>query len=362
MKRIAILTHGLGADGIGTLFANLSGYWDLSEFEVTYFLAVDVSSKQFWEDMVRQNGVRIIHITDLDGRKLYQWPKKLNDAFHKYGPFDAIHVNMDMLNGVNLWVAKKAGIKTRICHAHVSENQVPNNFFKFIIKRVYISIMKQSIKRNSTYKIACSSLAGDYFFGKADYLVIENGIDIEKYQKGNLNSKSYSRKMVFCTVGRIDYPKNPFFIVDVVRELCAIDNSVSFVWVGSGGMASEIKKYVNSLPEKNVIRFLGARDDVENILQRCSYFLFPSKYEGFGLVAVEAQAAGLDCFVSDMVPSDINCGKCKYISLNKSPAMWAKEIMEYIHSDEKMQLDEKKLERFDIKYMAEKLQNIYAKA
>ena len=359
--RVGILMHGLGADGIDTLFANLSSCWNKSQFDITYLLAVDNGQKQFWEDKVLQNGIKVVHISDLDGKKLYHWPRNLAEVLREYGPFDTIHVNMDMLNGINLLVAKKAGIKNRICHSHVSKNTAPDNALQAIIKAMYLLVMKSWMKKFSTYRVACSVLAGDYFFGKGNFLTIFNGIDLSKFKKPSCRAKT-ANKHVFCTVGRIDLPKNPFFIVEIVNELFLLNFPIEFKWVGSGSRDSEIKEYVKTLPAKNVISFLGVRDDVENVLAQCSYFLFPSKYEGFGLVAVEAQAAGLDCFVSDTVPVDIDCGKCKFISLKKTAAEWAKEIMEYIHGEEKMKLDEEKLNRFDIKYMAEKLQDLYAKS
>ena len=350
--------HGLGADGIDTLFANLSAYWDLSRFEITYLLAVDEESKQFWEERVLKNGVKVVHVTDLDGKKLYQWPKKFEIALNEYGPFDAIHVNMDMLNGINLKVAKKVGIRNRICHAHTSNNYRPQNVIKWVVKSMYILLMKHWMKRYATERITCSDIAGDYFFGKGCYHTISNGIDLDKFRiKKDFERKT--DKLRICTIGRIVDQKNPYFIANVINELFLIDNHIEFLWVGSGGMDEEVKEYVETLPSKNVFSFVGVRNDVENVLAQCSYFLFPSKYEGFGLVAVEAQAAGLDCFVSDTVPKDIDCGKCKYISLEKTPAMWAKEIIEYIHSKQKMELDEQKLNCFDLKYMAEQLQALY---
>jgi hypothetical protein len=83
----------------------------LDRFEITYFIAVDNDDKQFWEDKVINNGVKVIHISDLDGIKLLKWPFVLKKCLKHYGPFDVIHVNMDMLNGINLLVAKKLKLK-----------------------------------------------------------------------------------------------------------------------------------------------------------------------------------------------------------------------------------------------------------
>ena len=159
-RKVAIVIHGLGPNGIDTLFANLADVWDYSKFDITYFLAVDLNNYQFWEKKVSENGVKIIHLTDLDGKKILYWPSILSSALKKYGPFDAIHVNMDMLNGINLLVAKNNKIKVRICHSHVSSHEFSTNKLKANLKKVYLFIMKKLMENLSTKRISCSDIAG----------------------------------------------------------------------------------------------------------------------------------------------------------------------------------------------------------
>lgn len=356
--RVAVLLHGLGANGIDTLFANLSSCWDLSRFDVTYLLAVDEKNHQYWENKVVSNGIRVIHITDLDGKKLFRWPKNLEKALKQYGPFDVIHVNMDMLNGINLRVAKKVGIPVRVCHSHTSGNEMVRNSLKALAKKAYISLMRRWMRHYSTKRLACSKLAGDYFFKDGDYQILYNGIDLDKLYEKRLCRRE-DTAVVLCTIGRIAYPKNPIFLADIINELYRLNSSIRFLWVGAGKMEKEVKDYVDSLPSKHVFSFLGVRKDVENVLEKADYFLLPSLFEGFGLVLVEAQAAGVDCFASDGVPTDIDCGKCRFIPLEKSAKQWAQEIMGVVEGNHTLELDEEKLRRFDIKNMADCLQKIY---
>ena len=161
MRKVAIILHGLGANGIDTLYANLSPYWDYSKYEITYLIAVDKDSHQFWEEKVVVQGVRVIHLHDLDKRRLLKWPKTLLKALKDYGPFDVVHSNMDMLNGINVLIAKLAGVSVRISHAHTSSS---NNVT--IKKKIYISLMRLLMNTFSTNCIACSDVAGQYFLGK----------------------------------------------------------------------------------------------------------------------------------------------------------------------------------------------------
>jgi glycosyltransferase involved in cell wall biosynthesis len=58
-------------------------------------------------------------------------------------------------------------------------------------------------------------------------------------------------------------------------------------------------------------------------------FVFPSRYEGLGLVAVEAQAAGLPCLISDRVPSEaiVDTFLVHILTLERSATEWAQETL-----------------------------------
>lgn len=99
---------------------------------------------------------------------------------------------------------------------------------------------------------------------------------------------------------------------------------------------------------------------MDQLLQKCNYFLLPSLYEGLSLALAEAQAALLDCFVSDTVSKMSDCGKCVFIPLDESPEFWADEICEFIKNKRVLTLDEEKLKMFDIRTMATRLSNMYS--
>lgn len=351
MKKVAIVLHGLGANGIDTLFANLSKKWDYHNFDITYFLAVDKDAEEFWEDTVSKNGVHVIHLHDLDKKRIFKWPLTLLHALKKFGPFDAVHVNMDMLNGINLFIAKRAQIPIRVCHAHRSAS--PNAESR--IKQIYIALMKKLIRKYSTKCVACSDVAGEYFFDGIAFDLLYNGIDLDKYYVQNKNNK-YSR---FVTVGRVTTQKNPIFLIKIFKEIVKRKPEVRLAWVGNGDMLDIVKQQTKELEISNNVEFLGIRNDVNEILKKSDYFLLPSLFEGLSLALAEAQAAGCDCFVSDTVSKMSDCGKCMFISLKKSATEWAEEICTYIDGDKRMMLDKSKLAQFDIENMARQLEKYY---
>ena len=164
---------------------------------------------------------------------------------------------------------------------------------------------------------------------------------------------------MFITAGRIDEEKNPIFLVDVFNEIVKLIPQAKLIWVGSGSLEGEIKSRVSGYHLDNSVDFLGVRSDVYKLLPKADYFLLPSLYEGLSIALAEAQAAGLECFVSDTVSRLSDCGKCEFISLEKNAAEWAQIIFEYIKSGKHNEVDREKLSKFDIKNMARELEKIY---
>ena len=67
---------------------------------------------------------------------------------------------------------------------------------------------------------------------------------------------------------------------------------------------------------------------MERFYQAMDVFLFPSRYEGFGMAMIEAQASGLACVASDVVPEETNAdGRAVYLPLDAGDAAWADAVL-----------------------------------
>lgn len=107
------------------------------------------------------------------------------------------------------------------------------------------------------------------------------------------------------------------------------------------------------------IHFLGRREDISELLQQNDFFLFPSLFEGLPITLIEAQASGLECFISDTITKEVNVGLCQYLSLEKSAREWAAYISEQLDNRDKKGYDAKLLDQFDIKNTVKRLEEIY---
>lgn len=361
-KKFAIILHGLGPNGIDTLFKNLSYYWS-PDLEVYYILAVDKDNHQFWEDEVSNNGVKIIKIHDLDKGRLKKWPKSLYKALKENGPFEAIHTNMDMLNGINVVVSKYCGINKRVVHAHRSASIQRTNFIQGIISFSYKAIMKILMRNLSTHRLGCSEVAGDYFFGKNNYELMFNCIKYESEKQEIKNCENLDKGdniMSFCTIGRISEQKNPFKLLEIWKELLIIFPNAYLYWVGDGNLKTKIEQKANKLGISESINFIGTTKEVSVYLKKSQYFLFPSLFEGLSLALAEAQAYNLTCFISDTCSPLSDCGKCVFIPLDKSSLGWAQEISNFIQSGTELNIKEELLDRFKPQKMAQRLEDIYS--
>ncbi|MCI9079900.1 MAG: FkbM family methyltransferase, partial [Lachnospiraceae bacterium] len=99
---------------------------------------------------------------------------------------------------------------------------------------------------------------------------------------------------------------------------------------GDGELFEEIKYKAEVYGLKDKCMFLGIREDVPELLQAMDIFVFPSLFEGLGIVLVEAQANGLPCVVSDEIPEEaFLTDEITKISLKSNAKYWAEQIMRY---------------------------------
>ena len=104
-------------------------------------------------------------------------------------------------------------------------------------------------------------------------------------------------------------------------------NSYLFL-AGEGPELNAIKDLVRELKLENKIYFLGTVTQVENLYFMSDAFVLPSLHEGLPVVAVEAQATGLNCYLSDMISREAGITKmCRFFSLSEDLGNIAQNIV-----------------------------------
>lgn len=262
--------------------------------------------------------------------------------------------------------ARRAGIRKIILHAHTPGIEL--NGRPLLYKYMRMVSGKLNMIRADRL-VACSEDTGKQIFGKRKFEVINNGVNVEVYrfdaQKRQEKRDDLEIKgTVIGHVGRFSEVKNHTFIIDIFKKYLEIDNTAKLLLAGTGQLLGEIQKLTQEKDiDKNVI-FAGESLDIPQLLSAMDCFLMPSKYEGLGIVLIEAQAAGLPCIVSDKIPRDVQITDLIYTkSLNLPPEKWASDIQNILagkfNSNRKQYADIVGNSRFNVSNVYDQLKELY---
>ena len=243
------------------------------------------------------------------------------------GRYDVIHTHINEIGLFSAIAGMLACTPVRICHSH-------NTSFR---NEKLVPYLRFLFKIFSTHLFACSKVAGIALFGaNAKITVLNNAIDAKRYSfnamvRANVRkSLDIENKFVIGNVGRLSYQKNHSFILEIYKRIVQNHKNTVLLLVGNGELEEEIKSKAAQLGIDNNIMFLGARDDVNELLQAMDVFLFPSHYEGLPVILIEAQSAGLPCLVSDAVTNEVQITDLvEFISLHKSTDYWVDAVLKY---------------------------------
>lgn len=285
----------------------------------------------------------------------------LDRFFAEHPEYRIVHSHLDCMAGIPLKYAKKNGVPVRIAHAHNS-SQVKNA--KYPLKLFY----KRSIPKYATHLYACGEQAGRWMFGGHDFSVLNNAIDSDTFLFNGTIRNQYrdmlgidQDTLLLGHVGRFNPQKNHGFLAEVFCELVKLHPDSKLLLVGQGDLEQATRDKIESLGLSDRVIFAGVRSDVNALMQAMDVFAFPSLFEGLPLVAVEAQAAGLPCVVSDRVPKE--CVKTKdlvsFLPLEAGAERWAEQILNSAQAERKDTSVQIKESGFDIRENAAKLQQFY---
>ncbi|MEG2930062.1 MAG: glycosyltransferase, partial [Oscillospiraceae bacterium] len=255
----------------------------------------DVTKNMFAEKL-RKIGANVFYIPTKSDN-IIDAMKKLMGII-KNGNYDIVHIHMGQGSVPYVLAAKICGIKNIVVHTHIAHDVGGWS------DRVFTRLMGQLLKLFKTQKMACSEDAAEIWQREPVY-VLNNALNVENYRFSNAKRDEMRKQLkleghtAICTVARLDENKNHSFLLDIFAEYTEIDSSARLVLVGTGAEQNNVEEKAKGLNIYDKLLFLGAREDVPDILQGMDAFALPSNFEGFGIVYVEAQLAGLPCFAID---------------------------------------------------------------
>lgn len=365
--KVLLFVDRLLIGGIQIFANNLINYIDKEKFQVDVLILDDGNTYPL-EITLQEQGINIFKLNGVWIRKpqdLVKHSKKIKAFFKEHHDYDVVHLNSGPKNYPVLKYAKKYGIKKRIAHSHNTNFQSTNT-----IEKLLGNILKKSMKKYATDLFACSDLAGEWIFGKNEKLtIIPNAIDLNKYGYNHETRMIMREKLeienavVIGNVGRFATQKNHSRLIDIFYEIQKLNENTVLVIAGTGELIEEVKRQTKDLGIEEKVKFLGFRDDMQNLFQAMDVFLMPSLYEGFPITGVEAQASGLPCVFSDTITRQAAIlEETAYIPLEESNKVWAEKTLNLVGKvNRETSKQSLKNKGFDLPDMVKNLESFYVK-
>lgn len=365
---IRILQWGMHGKigGVETFLFNL--YKNIDREKVQFDFLIEHDAEMAFEKEILEMGGRVFRVTYSKRESFIKSYSELDKFFYNHKEISGIHMHACFVNySLPLRLAKKHGIPIRIFHSQNGDDMYPT---RSIIKKIYTEIERKNIIKNATDLFACSEQAGKYAFKDNKYKWIKNGTQCEKYKYDAVVRNQVRNELkveddikVIGFVGRLQYQKNPLFMLDVFSEYLKINSKSVLLLIGDGVMKEEVENKITRLQISDKVKMLGMRNDLYKLYQAMDLLLFPSLFEGLPVTIVEAQASGLSCLISDAITDKLKASEWVfYYDINKEPKEWADKMNNILLQDNDRIRDYENVKaKFDIKSIAEDMADYYLK-
>lgn len=353
MIRVLHVVPSLGADG------------GVQNMLYRYYNALDRTLIKF--DFVVHNSDRNDLARDLEAlgaNVYYVTPKKKSlvknvmeiACIIRNGNYDVVHAHQNISNVVPLILATIFRVPVKISHAHTFVSRAGQRHTPSSKLLMWLG------RRLANYRFACSSEAGKWLFGKSwgldskrDVLMF-NALDLNLYKFNPIVRREYRARLdledrfVLIQVGRCSKEKNQRFSIRLMERVVIEEPRAVLLLVGGGEDVDELMQEVHSKGLSAHVRYLGVRRDVPGLLCAADVMLLPSIQEGLGMVAIEAQAAGLPVIASDAVPrSTCVTDLIMYESLEGPESRWVERILAFRNRERAVgELQGTALDNYDI--------------
>lgn len=356
MELLIVSTVDFNKHGIPIAILNNYRNFDHEKIHCTFI--VNESIDREFEREILTLGDQIFILPNRKKRTI-EYIKELH-SIAKKGCYDIAHVHGNSATMLFELLALKGTCRV-ICQAHTTGGI--HSFMNKLLYPIFISMTE--------FRAACSNEAGIFLFKNKSFEVLNNGINSQRHlfdvkvrekirEKNGINDSK-----IILHVGSFCGQKNHPFLLDVFEQV-ANDMPDTLLWlVGTGSDLNNIKEIVERKELSHRVKFIGTVNNVEEYMIAADCFLLPSKVESFGIVNIEAQATGLPCIISDVVPKNVKLlNNVKFVSLGENERVWANKVEEVLlvknPYDERKKANEiVKNSEFDIKKTSVQLQEYY---
>ena len=361
LQVIGIMNRG----GAEAMIMNL--YRNVDRNRVQFDFVEHSEEAAVFDDEILSLSGKIYRCPRYTGKNHLAYVKWWKAFFDKHaGEYRIVHGHIGSTASIYLGIAKHYGLFT-IAHSHNTDGALS-------VYAVLYKLLSYRTRSIADYFFACSVQAGIDRFGartakqKDRCRVLNNAIDTTAFAFNGMVCNQTREGLgltkddfVLGHVGRFMDQKNHGFLIDVFSEIVKREPNAKLLLVGDGPLRKQIENKAAGLGLSDRVIFTGVRSDVAELMQAMDVFVFPSKFEGFGVALLEAQTAGLPCVISDSIPKDAVITKdlITTCSLQDAPAEWAEHVLSRKQEARSDHSEEVKAAGFDIRETAKWLEGFY---
>lgn len=257
--------------------------------------------------------------------------------------FDIIHFNTDSVREQWRYIVLSILFSDSkiVIHGHSTNSSKSEKVVK-----LYRNLFMKFFRKRVALFLACSEEAAEFLVGKTyvdDVVVLKNGIVISKYKYDpairNIMRKSLNiddSTLVLGSVGRLSLYKNFDYLIRIYSELQKKIPDSKLLIIGEGEMRDSLQKTIDELGLTERVCLLGMKNNVNEYLQAFDVFCLTTLFEGFGIVNIEAQAAGLPCVISNGCPKAVDLtGEVLFLSVDMLPGDWSEAIFDFLQNHDR---------------------------
>ena len=339
--------------GAETWLMEVLRLWSKTAVGQIDFLATSGNSGIF-DDEAQQLGAQV-HYVRYGRSHLPRFAAEFRRLLRKE-KYDAIHDHEDYASGWHFLIADGLLPAVRVTHVHNPWLHIQANYTVGPLRALTAKAGKRLVQTYATHVCGTSEqILREYGFepnrsANPKVFALHCGFDVGRFNNPRDGDRiSVLREFCWPTetklilfVGRLDralefnHPqnhKNSWFALNVLRAAIKKERSIRFLMAGAGDrQREEIEARLQEWGLNDKIRLIGIRNDVPRLMRAADLLFFPSRQEGLGMVAVEAQAAGLPVLASTAVPSECVVIPELYhaLALSEHVDKWADALIEIL--------------------------------
>lgn len=332
MKKIRILhvLSALDAGGVETMLYQYYTHLDTQRVQFDFIVYSEKigRSEAAFSDM----GSAVYHVTP-KRESLFRNTRDIANVLRQ-GKYDAVHVHQGVSSLNTLMLARRYGVPVKIVHNHGVKTAGG-------LKGVFLRMLRVLCCRYADWYFACSDEAGENMFGrrwKTDphCFLMKNAEELDRFVfdaavRQNLRDAAGldNGALLLLHAGRMDEAKNQRFLLDVLAAVQKKEPKARLVLAGDGPLKEMLMQKAAEKGLENSIRFLGVVQNLNEWYMAADAFVFPSKHEGLGMVAVEAQISGLPVLCSTGVPRSVALTRAvRFLPLEAGAPAFADAVLE----------------------------------